>query len=340
METAVGRTPAVSRFQTGQGRVLYSFKVQAFKALVANIHVLEDGDRLFLIDTGSGTPESNRQLLDGFQAIERECGRRVDPAKFEAILITHGHIDHFGGLPFLRRFSHAPIGVHPLDRATLSHHEERAVVASRRLESFLASAGVAEEHRAELMQVYLWAKGFYRSVQTQFTLEEDQPNPASVEVIHVPGHCPGQVCLRVDDILLTADHVLSRITPHQAPESITASTGLGHYLDSLARIAKEDVRLGLGGHEDPIPDLPARIAAIRKSHDNRLDRTLEICREARTIQEISLELFGRVESYHVLLALEETGAHVEYLYQRGELAAANVEELQTAPQPVVRYQRI
>jgi glyoxylase-like metal-dependent hydrolase (beta-lactamase superfamily II) len=96
---------------------------------------------------------------------------------------------------------------------------------------------------------------------------------AGIDVIHVPGHCPGQVCLRVDDILLTADHILSRITPHQAPESITLNTGLGHYLQSLHKIGRLDgVRLGLGGHELPIADIYQRINDIQAFHEMRLDK--------------------------------------------------------------------
>ena len=39
----------------------------------------------------------------------------------------------------------------------------------------------------------------------------------------------------------------------------------------------------------------------------------------------------------VLLALEEAAAHIEYLYQRGELVASNVETLLDPAQPVVEY---
>jgi len=67
---------------------------------------------------------------------------------------------------------------------------------------------------------------------------------------------------------------------------------------------------------------------------------LDICRQPKSTAEISRELFGQVSSYHVLLALEEAGAHVEYLYQRGELIAANLEEIEKAAQPVIRYRRL
>ncbi len=45
--------------------------------------------------------------------------------------------------------------------------------------------------------------------------------------------------------------------------------------------------------------------------------------------------------YHVLLAIEEAGAHVEYLHQRGRLRIVNLDELESDNCPVVtRYRRI
>ncbi len=330
----------IACFTTAGGRTIYRFPVPAFSSLIAQIHIVDDGDRLTLVDTGSGMPDSNEGLLAGFAAIQEAHNPRVSLANLDAILLTHGHIDHFGGLPFVRQHSGAPAGIHILDRRVVSNHEERMVVAARRLETFLQSAGVPAARRENLMRVYLWAKGFYRSTPVEFLLDESEEAPGGFTVIHVPGHCPGQVCLRVDEVLLTADHVLARITPHQAPESITNNMGLDHYLRSLDRIAAEpDVRLALGGHEEPIADLPGRVAAIRQAHEERLERVLAICATPQSIAEISLALFGRVESYHVLLALEETGAHVEYLYQRGELIAANLEEIGSEREPVIRYVR-
>ena len=329
-----------TRFTTSAGRTIYSFRVRAFAALVANIYVISDGSRHILVDAGSGMEESNQDLLNGLAAIEETFGEPVRLPGLEAILITHGHIDHFGGLPFLRQHTDAPIGVHPLDRRVLSHYEERVVVASKRLEAFLRQAGVPSDHMANLMAMYLFAKSLYRSTPTQFSLEEGRPAPGDIAVYHVPGHCPGQVCLGVDDLLLTADHVLSRTTPHQAPESITNHMGLGHYLESLDRITRvQGVSRALGGHEEPIADLSGRAEEIKRVHEDRLEKVLEMCLEAKSIADISLELFGRVGSYHILLALEEAGAHVEYLYQLGELVAVNLDEIEEEPQPVILYRR-
>ncbi len=326
----------LKRFETNTGRIIYSFPVQSFPGLVNNIMIITDGEQRILVDCGSGLPQANDELLRGITAVSAQYDASISLKTIDTILITHGHIDHFGGLPFVRQFTDAPVGIHLLDRRVLSNHEERIVFASNRLELFLESSGVSEKHRKELMQVYLFSKNYYRSIPVQFLLAEGTPTVGDIGVYHVPGHCPGQVCLMVDDIMLTADHVLSRTTPHQAPESITNNMGLGHYLDSLTKIEQVDgIRLALGGHEAEMGDVYGRIHAIKQSHDSRLNKILDICRTPKSIADISRDLFGSVQSYHVLLALEETGAHVEYLYQRGELVAANLEEIEMTSHPVV-----
>ncbi|KAA3660730.1 MAG: MBL fold metallo-hydrolase [Chloroflexi bacterium] len=330
----------LKHFETNTGRIIYSFPVQSFPGLINNIMIITDGEQRILVDCGSGTPQANDELLAGITAVSEQHDPSIKFETLDTILITHGHIDHFGGLPFVRQFTDAPVGIHVLDRRVLSNHEERVVFASNRLDLFLESSGVSEKHRQELMQVYLFSKNYYRSIPVQFLLEEGTPTVGDIGVYHVPGHCPGQVCLMVDDIMLTADHILSRITPHQAPESITNNMGLGHYLDSLTKIEQvEDIRLALGGHEEEMGDVYGRIHAIKQSHDSRLNKILDICQSPKSITDISRDLFGNVLSYHVLLALEETGAHVEYLYQRGELVAANLEEIESTSHPIVQYIR-
>ena len=171
---------------------------------------------------------------------------------------------------------------------------------------------------------------------------EEGPLPNSAfYVYHTPGHCPGQVCLLLDDILFTADHVLDRITPHQSPEFITRNMGLGHYFDALKKMrAMEGVRLGLGGHLGDIVDVGQRIDETIAFHQSRLDKTLAICREPKNLAEVSKELFGKRESYHVLLAILEAGAHVEYLYERGQLRVENHETIEHAANPVLQYMAV
>ncbi len=331
----------VKRYPTGDGRTIYALPLEVFPSFWGNAYLVTGGQGPVLVDCGSGQASSNHDLEAGFAAIAQRFGERIEFSDLRAILITHGHIDHFGGLNWVKRQCLVPVGIQVLDRRVLSHYPERVIVAAAQVERFLAGTGVSPERRRQYLQMYRFTKGFFQSVAVDFWFESGPLLDGEFIAVHVPGHCSGQVCLRCGQVLLTADHILPGITPHLSPEIITANTGVGHYLESLARIsAMADVAVGLGGHQGPIRDLTARLQELRQALAERQERLLELCAEPRALAEISRRLFGPVRSYHILLALLETGAHVEYLYQRGELVATNLEEIESDPQPVIRYQRV
>jgi len=81
------------------------------------------------------------------------------------ILITHGHIDHVGGVPELKRITKAPVLIHRLDAGGLG----------ARPDAFL--------EEGQIIQV-----GNY-----------------SISVIHTPGHSPGGVCLCAPGAVFSGD---------------------------------------------------------------------------------------------------------------------------------------
>lgn len=329
----------VTRHPTSDGRTVYRLPVEVFPTFLGNAYLVTGGERPILVDCGSGQSSSNDDLEQGFEQVRTRFGESVGFEDLGAILITHGHIDHFGGLPFVRQKSLAPVGVHVLDRRVLTHWERRLSVASRKVLTFLCGVGVSPERQLQHLETYQAMKRLFKSIPVDFTFEEGPILDGAVEAVHVPGHCSGQVCLRFGDVLLTADHVLSGISPHLSPEQITPWTGVGHYFESLQTVERlEGVRLGLGGHKGPIEDLRGRIAEIRRHHEARHAQILELCAEPRTIAELSRGVFGQVHSYHVLLALLETGAQLEYLDSRGELVPA--EPGGAEPDPVLRWVRV
>jgi glyoxylase-like metal-dependent hydrolase (beta-lactamase superfamily II) len=309
--------------------------------LVANVYVVIAGDYVALVDTGSGLGESDDHIRSGMEQLREEWGEQIGWADIKRVVVTHGHVDHYGGLGAVRDQTSAPVAVHRLDRRVLAFHEERLVLASRALSTFLWRAGVSDAHHTSLMGMYGWSKGLFRSVEVATVLDDGDLLDDLLLVRHTPGHCPGQVCLQLHDVLLSADHVLLHTSPHLAPESITPWTGLGHYLESLRKIAAvPGIRLALGGHEDPIHDLYGRIAAIEASHLRKLDRVLNACAEPHTVNELARAIYPDVQSYDVLLALQEIGAHVEYLDQHGDLAVANLDEVADDERAAPRYRRL
>lgn len=335
--------PPIERFDASNGARIYRLPMVLFpNGFVGYSYLVFDAGPLTLIDAGSGWGRSNQDLLDGLAAVGEHFGEKVTPSDIRHIIVTHGHIDHFGGVAFIaERAPQALIGIHELDRRVLTAYEERVVVATKDLRIFLARAGVKPALSDSLIQMYGFAKKHVASVKVDFALD-DEMLMEGMSFIHTPGHCPGQVCVKIGDILLSADHVLSHTTPHQAPESITHYTGLGHYKDALRKLAHVDgIRLALGGHEDPIEDLYGRIKAIHASHDRKLNRICDIIREhgrPMTISDISKAMYPERHNYDILLAIEESGAHVEYLYQHGLLSIANLDEVEKEENPALLYQ--
>lgn len=336
----------VRRFETRQGALIFQIPLLEFPGLWGYVYLAlwddpEHGAYRVLIDTGSGMGESNSHLEAGLELISEQLGWSIGLADLTHVLITHGHIDHFGGLSYVRPRTRAFVGVHEFVLRNLTHYEERLAVASRRLSEFLLEAGVSSERSASLAALYKTTKLEYRSVRVDFTYEASGMRLGPFELLHVPGHCAGHVVIRLHDVLFSGDHVLSHISPHQSPEHLALWTGLEHYLRSLDALERwvGDVRLTLGGHRDPIEDLTARLQAIRKLHTERLQKVLLLLAEPQTVGEISQSLFGEVHGYNVLLALTEAGAHVEYLYQRGLLRIENLEEMEQGGGKVgIRYQ--
>jgi glyoxylase-like metal-dependent hydrolase (beta-lactamase superfamily II) len=330
----------LARFESRSGARIYRIPVETFPSHVNNVYLIVDRSTTTLVDVGSGLPQSVDDLHGGLDAVATHFGERVRLEALQHVVITHSHIDHFGHVGWFQAHTGAQIHIHELDARVLQNFEERIVLASKDLRVFLERSGLKPAARESLEEMYRAGKSFFKSVRLGRKLRDgDRIGPGYV-VHHVPGHCPGQICLQVDDVLFTADHVLARITPHQSPASITPFCGLELYLQSLDKVRRiSGIRLALPGHEEEIADLPARIDAIAAHHRGRLDRVLEICATPRSLLDVSRTLFGERSGYTRLLALEEAGAHVEYLFQRGELGIANLEEVAAQPNPVILYER-
>ena len=321
-------------FETSGGAKIHRIPVEVFPDFWAYAYLVQKDDAVFLIDCGSGTDSSHANLLSGFQ----QAG--IQPSDLTQILLTHAHIDHFGGLTKLKPLTNAKIGCHELDLQTVAHHEARLALISSRLAAFLAETGLAEETSDQLLSMYRFSKALYQSVPVDFTYEAMDMHVGPFEMIHLPGHCPGHVALRLDDVIFCGDMVVEGVTPHFSPESITPYSGLDHYLASLTRLQNwsQNIRLLLNGHDEPITDLPARIQSTHKNLIRRISKGLAALGEALTLAEVCNAVYGEMAGYNQLLVIEKTGAYIEYLYERGFIEITNPEELEK-DQPA-RYRRL
>jgi len=343
---AKGRPREVGRIRTGAGRQIFLIPVETFPGHVNNLFVIEgrSPSEWLLFDVGTARREAQEALDAGFEALGARFGVTLRAGDMTHVVISHAHVDHFGGL---HRFCRPGVSlyIHELDARVLSNFSERIVVASRDVRVFFERAGLSSEDCDRLVAMYAWQKDRFESVEIEHRLRHGDVLLDDMDVIHVPGHCPGMIALRIDDVMLTADHVLSRITPTQMPQSITPFTGLETYLRSLERMydLSDGVALGLGAHEAPIPKLRRRIIETVQHHETRLDEFLarlsteEAQAKGMTIADIALAAWGEQKSYGQILALNEAGAHVEYLHQLGFLALTNLDEVASSTRAAWRY---
>ena len=123
-----------------------------------NCYVLhrEDSNRCVVIDPGY-EPQKILAFLD-------EKGLQL-----EAILLTHGHFDHVGGVKELVADTDCKVYLHPMEHQMPAALTAGPLYATNSYEASFAVAGM------------------------DFSL------------LHTPGHTPGSVCLMVEDALFSGD---------------------------------------------------------------------------------------------------------------------------------------
>ena len=138
--------------------------------------------------------------------------------------------------------------------------------------------------------------------------------------IHTPGHTVDHLCLYDPEhgVLISGDHVLPTITPHISGVG-NGADALKSYIQTLDLVAALDgVTLGLPAHGHPFDDVPGRVDAIKRHHDERMRLLREASQQLgpATVVELSHEIFPR--KHWGVMAESETFAHLEHMVLAGQ----------------------
>lgn len=182
---------------------------------MASTHLIETDDALFLVDAGFFGHSSTV-----LRAIRR-LGRR--PEELRLVLITHAHLDHFGGLAGLSDAASFETACHPDHVSVL----ERGGL----LVSPAARPGWDGYVRlAERTMGWLPVKGT-SPVIALGDCADLSPWGLAARAVHTPGHSAGCLSILLDDgTALVGDLVQGKRLPSLVPElpSMAEDTGQAH----------------------------------------------------------------------------------------------------------------
>ena len=283
-----------------------------------NAYAIEDGrSRLLLFDTGIGTPEG----IEALHAGARAAG--IDLRRCTQVVVSHGHVDHAGNAQLLSELSGAPVRVHPGDMEKVVGEdvwETRAPTYT----AFLRRQGVPEEQLPRLVSIGRHSGKYSRRVDPARVRpltegEHFRTGKVRLEVLHLPGHTPGLVCLWDPEhrLLFADDHLLARTSPNPFLELVDTRTtrrALVQYLHSIGRIRALDVEWVLPGHGVPFQGHRASIDSLLHFYVRRQEKLLDVLSTGpRTPVELSEALFGPQAGARLYLTLSEVVGNLEVL---------------------------
>lgn len=176
---------------------MLTFHTYSLGALETNAYVVVNSERTSAVVIDPGTADS--ALI-----------RKLDGLKVEAILLTHAHFDHIGGVDALRKRYECPVYIHSQEKDWLTDAAKNGS---------LRWAQVTPPIKTEPPD-YLLADG-----RTLTFCGE------TFQVFHTPGHSPGSVSFLVGDLLFAGDALFRR--------SIGRTDLPGGNYDQLARSIRE-----------------------------------------------------------------------------------------------------
>ncbi len=279
-----------------------------------NAFLVESRSQFALIDCGANWLPSLRALGRALKAIG------VPARGLTSLVLTHRHPDHAGGAGSVQQRWGGRVLLHPLE------WEQQRIEAAD-LEEWLRLHGVDEAIRVK-------PPGPPREPMEALPeriepLSVDEPlvvGDLTLEIIHVPGHSPGQVMLREAQRgwLFTADHVLEPHAPNVWAFPGASGDPLGEYLDSLERTRDLAATLLLPGHGIPLRasprDLTTAMIDFHRQFAERVRKALD--GKQLTAWEI-VKLTRReppVEPSGARFALAEVLAALAYLTRRGQVS--------------------
>jgi len=308
--------------------------------ITANVYAVGKGP-ITLIDTGPKIPGAFEFM-----------GKKLRSAGFdlndiERIIITHGHIDHFGLAASIREAAGHTINcfIHAEDMWRISSKDFHREMWGKEMKQFMTMVDMPEEEIQKVRNHFSSFRELADPLNDVLPMEDGDEfigDGYSLTVIHTPGHSPGTCCLYESrqKVLFSGDHIIRHITPNPFIEINRTHLRDPHYqslkayFQSLDKLIGLDVRFVFPGHGEYIGDLLGIISTYREHHRDRMDLVWNaLKKQSRPIYHLIDDVFPFVPENDVFLAVSEIFVHLEILINEGRAALID-------PGPPALYQAL
>jgi len=294
-----------------------------------NVYAIEAaGGGLVLFDAGLGTEAAQGALERGLDRL----GFRLE--QVHRIVVSHGHVDHFGAARWVQERwagrhpgERLPVSAHPRDLMKLDERGPRLRDQHHLYGAHFLRLGVPLEVMAAMAALGDGSSRLARRVPEVQPIEAGaviEGRALRFEVIEMPGHTPGLICLWAPEhgVLIPADHLLERVSPNPLieldAEGNPVHRPLSVYLRSLERTRALEISLVMPGHGPAFGGHRTVIDGLRRFYAQRQDKLLGLLSERpQSGWALCQALFPRASVNDAFLTMSETVANLEVLEDRG-----------------------
>lgn len=228
-------------------------------------------DPVTLIDAGVNTPDAHRVFRDALEA------EGLAPNDVRHVVVTHAHLDHFGGAVWLQGESNCRVSMHPADIAIA----DPSTWSENNREVFLPLGFLEEE-----LGAFFSDGGSYDMRAPVFSAMQDgtvfTTGDSRLRVELHPGHSPGHVwivheasgAIFVGDYLI-ADHPTNAGMEVDRTHPLGRAPLLEQYNAGLRELRDRPAPALFPAHGPPITDHAALIERRLAKSDRRTRHVLE-----------------------------------------------------------------
>jgi len=211
------------------------------------------------------------------------------------IFVTHAHVDHSEGATALARVIGVPVvaygpaekGISPLMANLISNGMETG------------------------------GEGVDRGFKPDLLLEDGENISGqdwSLTAVWTPGHLSNHICLSLEDVVFSGDHVMDWATSIVSPPD----GDLGAFMSSCEKLLLRNDRIFFPGHGNPVDDPTARIKWLLAHRKNREAQILAALKSGEcTPVDLTQQIYTDVAPVLLGAAERNVFANLIDLYERG-----------------------